>query len=95
MNSQMKALSAVIVSIVTFAAIAADQPPIRAIEKPLTKEEARFRALDSDNDRKLSEQEFRADARSEAEFATLDQDADGALSMAEFVSRPIPPAKTP
>jgi hypothetical protein len=94
MKAQMKALLAAIGSVATLAAVAADQQPIRAIEKPLTKEEARFRALDSDNDRKLSDQEFRADTTSETEFASLDKDADGFLSMAEFVSRPIPPAKT-
>jgi hypothetical protein len=95
MDSHMKAVSAAIGLIATFAAIATEQPPIRTIEKPLTKEEARFRALDRDNDRKLTQQEFRADARSETEFVTLDKDTDGFLSMAEFISRPIPPAKTP
>lgn len=83
------------VALASFAVLAADPPPIRAIDKPLTKEEARFRALDSDNDRRLSDQEFRADATSHIEFVTLDKDGDGFLSMAEFVARPIPPATKP
>ena len=70
-----------------------EQQPIRVIEKPLTKEELRFRALDQNNDRKLSEAEFRADSSLNMEFVSLDSDNDGFLSMSEFVSRPIPPAK--
>lgn len=76
-----------------FAAVAAE--PIRAVDRPLTKAEARFRALDANNDRKLSPEEFQADATSHTEFAKLDTDSDGFLSMAEFTSRPIPPATTP
>ena len=79
---------------VACAAVAAEQP-IRAVDRPLTKAEARFRALDADNDRQLSPQEFQADATSQTEFAKLDTDNDGFLSMAEFTSRPIPPATTP
>ena len=71
------------------------EPAGRSLDRPLTKEEARFRALDRDNDRQLSETEFRADATSNTEFASLDTNHDGWLSMSEFVSRPIPPAPTP
>jgi len=73
----------------------AAEPPTRSFDRPLTKEEARFRALDRNNDRQLSEAEFRVDATSTTEFATLDTNQDGSLSMSEFVSRRIPPAKTP
>lgn len=78
----------------SFAVIAADQPPTRVIDRPLTKEESRFRALDVNNDRKLSDTEFRADATSPTEFASLDKDSDGFVSLAEFLARPIPPAPT-
>jgi len=65
----------------------------RTYERPLTKEEARFRALDRDNDRKLSPQEFQVDTTATTEFARLDTDHDGSLSMSEFISRPLPPAR--
>jgi hypothetical protein len=92
----MKTSMMLIVCIATGVAVAAEEPGTsRAFERPLTKEEARFRALDHDNDRKLSEDEFRADATTQTEFATLDTNHDGFLSMSEFISRPIPPAKTP
>jgi hypothetical protein len=90
----MKGFIAGIGVFASFAVLAADQPPTRVIDRPLTKEEARFRALDSNNDRKLSDTEFRADTTSVTEFASLDKDGDGFLSMAEFVARPIPPATT-
>jgi hypothetical protein len=90
----MKTSMILIASIATGVAAAAEQPG-RNFERPLTKEEARFRALDHDNDRKLSESEFRADATSNTEFAVLDTNHDGFLSMSEFVTRPIPPATTP
>jgi hypothetical protein len=73
----------------------ATEEPGRAYERPLTKEEARFRALDRNNDRQLSEGEFQVDATAATEFAKLDMNHDGFLSMSEFISRPIPPAKTP
>ena len=53
------------VALAGFPVLAADPEPIRATDKPLTKEEARFRALDSDNDRRLSDQELRADDTSQ------------------------------
>ena len=90
----MKILKILIASLVASAAVAAEEPS-RTFERPLTKEEARFRALDANNDRKLDEGEFRADATASTEFAQLDTDHDGFLSMPEFISRPIPPAKTP
>lgn len=74
--------------------VAAAQDEPRVMEKPLTKEESKFVALDKNSDRKLSEIEFRADPTLRLEFAALDTDHDGFLSMSEFVSRPIPPAKT-
>ena len=89
----MKTWWMVIGMVVTGNAIAAE--PSRTFERPLTKEESRFRALDANNDRMLSEAEFRADATTNTEFATLDKDHDGSLSMSEFISRPIPPATTP
>jgi hypothetical protein len=82
-------------SIVSSGALAEEAPPARNFDRPLTKEEARFRALDRNNDRQLSEEEFRADATTTTEFTTLDVNHDGVLSMSEFVSRPIPPATTP
>jgi hypothetical protein len=90
----MKLSIVLLASAITSSAIAAE-PPSRPFERPLTKEEARFRALDRNNDRQLSEAEFRVDATSTAEFAALDSNHDGSLSMSEFVSRPIPPATTP
>jgi hypothetical protein len=75
-------------------ATAAEEPG-RVYERPLTKEEARFRALDQNNDRQLSTDEFRVDATATTEFASLDANHDGFLSMSEFISRPIPPAKSP
>jgi hypothetical protein len=83
-----------VASMIASVATAAEEPG-RAYERPLTKEESRFRALDRDNDRQLSEEEFRVDATVSTEFATLDTNHDGVLSMSEFISRPIPPAKTP
>jgi len=92
----MKMLTVICLGTVVSGAMAADPaPPMRAVDKPLTKEEARFRALDRDNDRKLTESELRADATSNTEFAVLDADQDGFLSLSEFVSRPLPPAKAP
>lgn len=82
-------------AMIGFAAVAADQQPIRTVDRPMTKEETRFRALDADNDRRLSPEEFQADATAQTEFAKLDADGDGFLSMAEFTARPIPPAKEP
>jgi hypothetical protein len=79
----------------TAAAVAADQHPGRAVDRPMTKQEARFRALDVNNDQQLSPQEFRVDATSLTEFTKLDSDTDGFLSLAEFVARPIPRAKAP
>jgi Ca2+-binding EF-hand superfamily protein len=77
----------------SFTAVAADHPPpTRVTDRPLTKIEARFRALDVNNDRQLSDTEFRADATSPTEFASLDKDGDGFVSLAEFRTRPIPPA---
>lgn len=81
-------------SIFASVATGAEQPS-RAYERPLTKEESRFRALDQNNDRQLSEEEFRVDATATTEFTALDANHDGFLSMSEFISRPIPPAKTP
>jgi EF hand len=83
----------VVASMVASVASAAEEPS-RAYERPLTKEESRFRALDQNNDRQLSEEEFRVDATTTTEFAALDGNHDGFLSMSEFISRPIPPAKT-
>lgn len=91
----MKVLIGVGLALTSFIAAAADDQPIRAVDKPLSKEETRFRALDKSNDQKLSPEEFQADATSTTEFAVLDIDSDGFLSMAEFTSRPLPPAKTP
>lgn len=88
-------ISLVLMASMAASVVVAAEPPSRSFDRPLTKEEARFRGLDRNNDRKLSEEEFRVDATSTTEFATLDTDHDGFLSMAEFVSRPIPPAKTP
>jgi hypothetical protein len=82
-----------VASMVASVAIAAEEPG-RAYERPLTKEEARFRALDQDNDRQLNAEEFRVDATATTEFASLDANHDGFLSMSEFISRPIPPAKS-
>jgi hypothetical protein len=82
-------------SIASIGVLAEEAPPSRNFDRPLTKEEARFRALDRNNDRQLSEAEFRVDATTTTEFTTLDINHDGALSMSEFVSRPIPPATTP
>jgi hypothetical protein len=90
----MRRLVVAIGVIASFAAVAADPPPTRVIDRPLTKEEARFRALDVNNDRKLNDTEFRADATSQQEFVSLDKDSDGFLSLAEFLARPIPPALT-
>jgi hypothetical protein len=73
----------------------AEPLPSRAVDKPMTKAEARFRALDENNDMRLSPQEFQADATAPTEFAKLDTDGDGFLSMSEFTSRPIPPARKP
>ncbi|HEY8540459.1 MAG TPA: hypothetical protein VIL28_16475 [Steroidobacteraceae bacterium] len=72
------------------AALAAEETPLRPIERPLTREQQRFLALDTNGDRKLSLEEFRVDARSPTEFTELDTDGDGFLSMAEFTARPIP-----
>jgi len=88
-------LTASIVSIGVLGVLAAEAPPSRNLDRPLTKEEARFRALDRNNDRQLSEEEFHVDATTTTEFTTLDVNHDGVLSMSEFVSRPIPPATTP
>lgn len=90
----MKSMVAAMCALFGCAAMAADQPPIRAIDKPLTKEEARFRALDTSNDGQLSPQEFHVDATSPTEFTKLDADGDGFLNMVEFTKRAIPPAKT-
>ena len=89
----MKTWLMVLAIVASGSAIAAE--PSRTFERPLTKEESRFRALDANNDRMLSEAEFRVDATANTEFAMLDKDHDGSLSMSEFVSRPIPPATTP
>jgi hypothetical protein len=83
-----------VASIATATATAAEESG-RVYERPLTKEEARFRALDQNNDRQLSTDEFRVDATATTEFASLDANHDGFLSMSEFISRPIPPAKSP
>ncbi len=91
----MNRLFATCLALVSLVAVAADEQPGRVIDKPLTKEETRFRGLDKNNDQKLSPEEFQADATSNTEFATFDKDSDGFLSMAEFTSRPIPPAKAP
>jgi hypothetical protein len=90
----MKLLIATGFALAAITAFAAEEP-IRAVDRPMTKQEARFRALDANNDRQLSPQEFQADATSQTEFAKLDTDADGFLSMSEFIARPLPPAKTP
>jgi len=71
----------------------AEQQPLRIVDKPMTKEEARFRALDQNGDSRLSDVEFRADPAVNLELVALDGDNDGFLSMSEYVSRPIPPAK--
>jgi hypothetical protein len=76
-------------------ALAAEQTPSPIVDRPMTKQEARFRALDENNDMKLSPQEFQADATSPTEFTKLDTDADGYLSLSEFTARPIPPEKKP
>jgi hypothetical protein len=69
-------------------ALAAEEAPLRPIERPLTREQQRFLVLDANGDRRLSFEEFRVDARSPTEFAELDTDGDGFLSMAEFTARP-------
>lgn len=79
----------------TAVAVAADPPQGRAVDRPMTKQEARFRALDVNNDQQLSPEEFRVDATSPTEFTKLDSDTDGFLSLAEFNTRPIPRAKAP
>lgn len=76
-------------------AVWAAEAPIRAVDKPMTKQEARFRALDANNDQQLSPEEFQADATAHTEFARLDTNHDGVLNLAEFSSRPIPPAQEP
>ena len=87
----MKFAAVVPMSLIAGATLAADAS--RPYERPLTKEEARFRALDRNNDQKLSQAEFQVDATATLEFTVLDTDHDGSLSMSEFISRPIPPAK--
>jgi|HigsolmetaAR202D_1030399.scaffolds.fasta_scaffold00823_3 hypothetical protein len=69
-------------------ALAAEDTPLRPIERPLTREQQRFLALDTNGDRRLSLEEFQVDAKSPNEFAELDTDGDGFLSMAEFTARP-------
>jgi hypothetical protein len=90
----MKGLLASMSVLASFAVLAADPPPTRVNDRPLTKEEARFRALDANNDRKLSDVEFQADTTAPTEFASLDENGDGFISLSEFLARPIPPAPT-
>lgn len=85
----MKRMFAVGCALIGLAATAAEEQPIRATDRPMTKEEARFHALDTNNDRRLSLAEFQADATSQNEFAKLDTDADGFVSLAEFTARPM------
>jgi hypothetical protein len=95
MKLQMLALVSVALSAGLSSGALAEEEPSRTFDRPLTKEEARFRALDRNNDRQLSPEEFRVDATTTTEFTTLDVNHDGFLTMSEFISRPIPPAKTP
>lgn len=91
----MKTLVAAVCVLFGCAAGAADQQPTRVNDKPMTKAEARFHALDTNSDSRLSPEEFQADATSQTEFTKLDKDADGYLNIVEFTARPIPHAKTP
>jgi EF hand len=91
----MRRRIAMVSSLFAASAWAAEELPNHPIDKPLTREEARFRALDGNNDRKLSEAEFRSDPAISVEFVALDADGDGFLSMSEFVSRPLPPQRKP
>ena len=83
-------LSALLVSAsLTFAA---DEPKKPAGDKPKMDPEAVFKKKDTNNDGKLSKEEFlkgaKDAAKAEAAFTAKDKDKDGFLTLEEFKAAP-------
>lgn len=79
----MKALVALFAAVLCTAAIAGDE--YEGNDKS-TKSSAKFEALDTNQDQRLSRSELQAEESLAAEFASIDQDSDGYVSKSEFTA---------